>query len=220
MIDITRTLGEATPVWPGDAPVKLVRDAWSTAGPNVSSVHMSLHAGTHADAPLHYDTDGMDIARLDLERFIGPCFVLELPQGQACIRPALLDGLPADAGRVLIKTPASALDKQAYMMSRYGLTQGAAQRIIDEGIQLVGVDGPSVGMSGEEGDAVHRMLLNEGIAVVEGLDLSRVQEGRYTLCCLPIKLAGGEGAPLRAVLFSGERRCLGADSCICPGGNR
>jgi arylformamidase len=71
---------------------------------------------------------------------------------------------------------------------------------MDKGIRLVGVDGPTVGVSGEEGDAVHRMLLSRGIAVVEGLDLSRVQEAVYAL--LPAgQTAGGEAAPLRAVLF-------------------
>ncbi|MFZ5974432.1 MAG: cyclase family protein [Bacillota bacterium] len=201
MIDITRTLGEDTPVWPGDAPVKLVRDQWFETGPNVSSVCMSLHAGTHADLPLHYDSYGADAAGIDLSSFVGPCHVLELPEGQACVEEALFDGLPADTKRVLIKTPASALNGQAYIMSGYGLTPGAAQRIIDEGCLLVGVDGPSVGVHGEEGDAVHRMLLSHGVAVVEGLDLLNVGAGRYMLCCLPLKFSGAEGAPLRAVLF-------------------
>ena len=201
MIDITRTLGASTPVWPGDEPVRLVKDDWPENGPNVSSVHMSLHAGTHADAPLHYDAEGKDAAGLGLLPFIGPCYVLELPKGETNVDAALLDRLPADTERVLIKTPASGLDGRAYIASGYGLTVEAARRVVEACCALVGVDGPSVGARGPDGDAVHRILLMGGVAVVEGLDLSRAREGEYMLFCPPLKLAGGEGAPLRAVLI-------------------
>lgn len=204
MIDITRTLSADTPVWPGDRPVRLVRDRWSESGPNVSFACMTLHAGTHADAPLHYDAGAADCAGLDMTRFIGPCHVLELDTGQPCVQAGFFDGLPEDAERVLIKTPASFLNGQAYIMSRYGLTHGAAKRLMEKGIRLVGVDGPTVGVEGEEGDAVHRTLLASGVAVVEGLDLSEAAEGRYLLCSLPLKIGGGEASPLRALLFPPE----------------
>lgn len=201
MIDITRTLSEATPVWPGDAPVRILRDDWPKNGPYVSSVHLTLHAGTHADAPLHYDAGASDIAGLGLTPFIGLCFVLELPEGHESIDAPLLERLPAHTRRVLFKTPASGFNGQAYIESGYGLTARAARRVAGAGFLLVGVDGPSVGAKGPEGDAVHRILLSSGVAVVEGLDLSRAREGEYMLFCPPLKIAGGEGAPLRAVLI-------------------
>lgn len=201
MTDITRTLGEDTPVWPGDAPVRLTRDSWQKGGPYVSSVRMTLHAGTHADAPLHYDANGADIAEAGLEPFVGPCAVLELPGGATRVEAVFLDRLPPGTERLLIKTPASALNGQAYIQSAFGLTSEAAERAVRAGLRLVGVDGPSVGVRGEEGDRVHLILLKSGVAVVEGLDLSGTAEGVYTLFCLPLKLAGGEAAPVRAVLL-------------------
>jgi arylformamidase len=201
MTDITRALGEDTPVWPGDAPVQLSRDSWPKGGPYVSSVRMTLHAGTHADAPLHYDANGVDIAEAGLDSFVGPCAVLELPGGETRVEAAFFDRVAPGTERLLIKTPASALTGQAYIESAFGLTADAAERAVRAGLRLVGVDGPSVGVRDEEGDRVHRILLESGVAVVEGLDLSGAAEGVYTLCCLPLKLAGGEAAPVRAVLL-------------------
>ena len=201
MIDITRTLSASTPVWPGDEPVRIVKDDWPENGPNVSSLHMSLHAGTHLDAPLHYDAEGMDAAGMSLEPFIGPCCVLELPKGETRVDAALLDSLPAGTKRLLVKTPASGLHGRAFIASGYGLTVAAARRILEAGCVLVGVDGPSVGAREPDCEPVHRLLLSGGVAVLEGLDLSGALEGQYMLFCPPLKIKGGEGAPLRAVLI-------------------
>ncbi len=109
--------------------MRILRDDWPKNGPYVSSVHLTLHAGTHADAPLHYDAGASDIAGLGLTPFIGLCFVLELPEGHESIDAPLLERLPAHTRRVLFKTPASGLNGQAYIESGYGLTARAARRI-------------------------------------------------------------------------------------------
>ena len=201
MIDITRMLSEHTAVWPGDKPVRILRDEAPDGGPLVSAVCMTLHAGTHADAPLHYFPEGEDIASLGIAPFIGPCTVLELPEGEMCVGEALMRRLKPGTRRLLIKTPASFLTESDYMQSGFGLDLRAAEQAVQDGLTLVGVDGPSVGVPGSEGDQVHRLLLRAGIAVVEGLDLSGVRERAYELCCLPLRFKGTEASPVRAVLF-------------------
>ncbi len=199
MIDITRTLSEMTCVWPGDLPVSISRDSWSKTGPNVSSIAFSVHAGTHVDAPLHYDDNGRDVTMLDLNHLIGDCRVIERHE---------IDSVRDNDSRVLIKTPASMLDGQAYIDSNFGLSVNEAKVLVNKGVSLLGIDTPSIGKFGNIGDEVHKILLNESIVIVEGLNLSTVEQGNYKLVCLPMKIMGCEAAPVRAMLLDVEEEIL------------
>lgn len=199
MIDITRALSEMTCVWPGDLPISISKDSWSKTGPNVSSIALSVHAGTHVDAPLHYDDNGNDVTMLDLNCLIGDCRVVE--------RHAI-DSVTESDRRVLIKTAASLLDGQAYIESDFGLSVNETKMLINKGVSLIGTDTPSIGRIDETGDEAHRLLLSKSIVIVEGLNLSTVEQGYYKLVCLPMKIMGCEAAPVRAVLLNVEEEIL------------
>ena len=135
--------------------------------PAISRLDFGVHTGTHVDAPLHFIVDGAATEELALGVLVGRCEVVEQ------------DGV---AERVLIKR-APTFDRVA------------AQRFVDQGVRLVGVDGMSIG-----DEEAHRVLLGAGVVVVEGLDLSDVEPGPYEFYCLPLKLVGSDGAPARAIL--------------------
>lgn len=183
-MDITRELTGA-PVYPGDpAPVltPLCRIAYGDAC-NTTQMSACLHNGTHMDAPLHFVEGGADIASVSLSACIGPCSVVELSgelTGQQLERL-----LPRLERRVLIKGTVE-------------LTPSAAFVLTDSGTVLLGVEPQSVSMG--QTAAVHRQLLGSGMVLLEGLDLSQVDEGRYFLVAAPLKIAGADGAPVRALL--------------------
>ena len=136
--------------------------------PAISRLDFGVHSGTHVDAPLHFLEGGAATEELRLEVLVGPCEVVE---GTGV------------AERVLVKGAS-------------GFDGAAAQKLVEEGVRLVGVDRMSVGDEG-----AHRVLLGAGVVVVEGLDLSGVEPGPYELYCLPLRLVGSDGAPARAILI-------------------
>jgi arylformamidase len=218
--DITLLLSPELPVWPGDPPVELVRVSDLAAGDPFSLTRLSTsaHAGTHVDAPAHFLADGATVEALDLDALIGPALVLALPD-LAAIDAASLDealdaaltalGQPRSTGaeRLLLRTAnsqrrAQGVPEAEILADFVALTADGARWLVERGVRLVGIDGPSIAPL-EDIDTPHRVLLGAGVVVVEGLDLARVAPGEYTLVCLPLKLAGADGAPARAVLVEG-----------------
>lgn len=191
MIDITAPLGPATPRYPGDPPVEL--QPLSTAGDGetfaLSRLCLGTHAGTHVDPPSHLLAGGASVDELALETLIGPARLIAAAYGRP-VAAADLTGI-GRARRILIHT------------GGMPLAENAARMLAERGVRLLGVDGLSVDPVDQPGPA-HRILLTAGIVIVEGLALAGVPAGAYTLICLPLKLAGGDGAPARAVLI--ERR--------------
>jgi arylformamidase len=202
VIDITRSLEGAVP-WPGERGLERTltkthaRDGWET-----SELSLCGHLGTHVDAPAHLFPDGKRLGGLPLDLFIGPALVVDC--GEARVIGAEI--FPIDeikpGDRVLLKTLNSARKSEAFRED-YAYPDGAAARLfVERGISLLGVDGPSVdGFEGEP--VVHRLLFERNIPALEGLDLSGVAPGRYTLVCLPLRIEGADGAPCRAVLLDG-----------------
>ncbi|MBQ2774820.1 MAG: cyclase family protein [Clostridia bacterium] len=190
IIDISRDLLN-TEVYPGDPEPesKFVKVIGDDSDCNLSTLFTCVHTGTHADAPLHFIEGGKTVDELDLERFIGPCKVIEVPHG-AITGEYVNDCFPQDCERLLIKG-----DGEAYFMG------SAAEEVAALGIRLLGTDSMSVGTSGAQVEP-HRAFLSAEIAVLEGLDLSDVVPGDYFLFAPPIKLGGLEGAPSRAILIS------------------
>lgn len=185
LIDITRELTTA-PVYPGDPTPELrplCRIAYGDVC-NTTALSLCLHNGTHMDAPRHFVADGTGIDEIPLAQCMGECSVVELSgtlTGQQLERL-----LPRLHEKVLIKGDVE-------------LTPSAAFVLTDNGVKLLGVEKQSVAMT--ETAAVHRQLLGSGMVLLEGLDLSKAEEGTYFLCAAPLKIAGADGAPVRAILM-------------------
>lgn len=203
--DISRPLGPSTVVWPGDVEVTLERTMSLSAGEqvNTSALRTSLHAATHLDAPRHLSDAGICVDEVDLSRCLGPARVVDVGDASS-IGPALL---PAWSGaqRVLFRTACSAGDPVARKASFVALEPATAEAMADGGVVLVGVDTPSVDPADSEELPAHRALLGRGVVVLENLWLGEVAAGDYELIALPLRLVGGDGSPVRAVLRSLER---------------
>jgi arylformamidase len=204
LIDISQLIHEGMPVYPGDAPYEVHRQLAINQGDlcNLSSFNLGMHSGTHVDAPLHFINDGAAIPELELERFCGKAKVLEL-NVRAPVDAGDLAGLTIGGGdRILIKVPANEAltDPAVFNPDFIGLTVAAAAYLVDRGVALVGINCCSIENESGELFPVHRQLLAAGIPIVENLRLAEVPAGEYYLACFPLKLAGGNGAPARAVL--------------------
>ncbi len=184
--DITQELFSSR-VYPGDrAPAfHRVADMDKGDGYNLTELEMNVHNGTHVDAPKHFLRDGMAIADMPLEPFVGPAAVRSF---SGSITGADL-GNCAGVRRLLLKGDGV-------------LTEDGAKTLADMGLSLIGVESQSVGPANAPA-VVHRILLEKGIVILEGIDLSQVSEGEYTLFAAPLKLGGSDGAPCRAVLVEG-----------------
>jgi len=192
-------------VWPGDPPVIMERTSSIDSGgsSNVSHISMSCHTGTHVDAPDHFLNNGKTVESLSLDLLVGRAYVLHLPDVNMITASVLMEAdIPPRTRRLLFKTRNSDLwanGKKEFQQDFVGLSVDAAELLVDRNVKLVGIDYLSVAPF-KMGKQVHTILLNAGVVVIEGLDLSKVTQGRYTLHCLPIKLGGAEGAPARAIL--------------------
>jgi len=206
-IDATATLDPATtPVYEGDAPMKFdfLKDMRKRDGFTLSVYSMGAHSGTHIDAPMHFIRDGAAIDRVPLEPLIGPARVIDIPDGVQAIDAAELGRHDwKGAPRVLFRTRSSLrgwMSSSTFHRDFAYIAPDAAQLLADAGVRLVGVDYISAEQFGAPAPMTHRILLGKGIPIVEGLSLERVSAGDYDLIVLPIKVAGHEGAPARAVL--------------------
>ncbi len=200
--DISLKLSGETVRWVTAAPFELEeRRRMSKGDPNNSSaLNMSVHSGTHIDAPFHFVADGNTIDQLPVERFIGPALVYAV-EAERYITKEHVAGIRLDgATRVLFKTRNSALlHKQEYDPDFVAFSVEAAQSLVELGVELVGLDYLSVAHADEQ-VPVHRAFLDHGVVLLEGIDLSEMAPGRYELMCLPIPLGDSDGAPCRAVL--------------------
>ena len=205
--DITQTLREGIAVWPGDEVYSLrwnmrLHDGDSC---NVSSLRMSTHTGTHLDAPFHFDDSGADIATVDLSSCLGPARVVEMGVA-TCIRAEDLSALDwSGVERVLFRTSAGDLPEGTWHGGFVHLTEEAAELLGSKGLRLVGIDTPSVDRADSRELPVHKALLRCGITILEGARLAGVAPGDYELICLPLKIAGGDGSPVRAILRRQQR---------------
>jgi arylformamidase len=207
ILDISVPISSNLPVWPGDPRIVLERYRSICKGDmsNDSKLACSVHAGTHVDAPAHFIENGSTVEQLPLGILIGPALVAELPETEAITADDLgkLD-LQPEVTRLLLKTKNSALwtDLEHRFNPNFtALTSGAAEWLVHNGIRLVGIDYLSVQLFGEAEALTHRILLEAGVVILEGLDLHEIRPGSYRLICLPISLVGSDGAPTRAVLI-------------------
>jgi len=188
-------------VYPGDPPVQVERLAEMDSGSafRLRRYTVTGHVGTHVDAPAHVIEDGLTVDRLPLELFVGEAWVAVVPTGGPVAAGALDTGALRGTSRLLIRTWTG---EGATLPTRAHLAPEAAERIVEAGVRLVGIDSFSVDpLEGETLEA-HRILLGAGIPILEGLDLRRVAEGLYLLVAAPVRVEDGDGAPVRAFLGS------------------
>ena len=200
-IDISRMIDESTTVYPGDPHPRLV--ALSVIGENspfslTAIENMTTHLGTHIDAPAHFHRDGMTLDSIALRRFQGPALVIAVDGFEVTVRdvPEDIEGM-----NVLFRTRNSAYSTNADFRSDYvHLTEDAADILARRKVNLVGIDYLSVDSADTSTFAVHNRLLMSDILILEGLDLSRAEPGRYYLFAFPLKISRADGSPVRAVL--------------------
>jgi arylformamidase len=201
LIDISVPLAPRLPGFPGDPPIVLERAGVPGAPFRISHLQLGSHAGTHIDAPAHLLPQGATVDAIPLTTLVGPCRVLDL-RGHSGPIPA--EQLPetqlTGVERLLLHTDNSALWDQPDLNPDYrGLTAAAAARLVVAGIKLIGIDYLSIEPFAGQGET-HRILLEAGVVILEGLDLRQAVAGDYELLCLPLRLPGLDGAPCRAVL--------------------
>jgi arylformamidase len=190
--------------WPDNPPFEIERAMDQKRGDvaTVSKISLGVHTGTHMDAPLHFFENGISIDQMPLTATMGQARVIEIHDPES-IKPAELEphNIQQDE-RILFKTRNSTQNWQTdeFVKDFVYISHEAADYLAKLRIQTVGVDYLSVGGFYKDGPQTHHALLGAGIWIIEGLNLSTIQPGKYDLICLPLKLAGSEGAPARAVL--------------------
>ena len=192
----------------GRKPEKTMVESIADGDPgNVSRWLIGSHTGTHVDAPAHFVEGATTIEDVPLETLVGPAVVLDLTSvtsSEIAPEDLIAAGLD-DSMRVLLKTPNStgAL-REAEKSPWVGLSEAAAELLVERGVRLVGIDYLTIDAPAGEVDwPVHHVLCGAGVAILEVIDLSDIAPGRYTLAALPIKLVGSEAAPARTVLLEG-----------------
>jgi arylformamidase len=201
--DVTLPLEESTPPYPGDPglSVQTLMNYERGDGLRLSAISLSAHLGTHVDAPLHFVRTGKSIEQIPLEVLIGPAQVIEVLTSGGINGEQLARRLPPSCERLLIKT---SQNKQLAPRPTAWLEPEAARFLVEKGVRLLGIDSPSVDSLDAEPARAHQILLEKEIVIVENLALQAVSAGACDMICLPLKLAGLEGAPARVVLRKKE----------------
>ncbi len=203
LIDVSVPLDANLPTYPGNAPFSLETIKWIARGEssNVSTIHMSAHAGTHVDAPRHFFEGAPGADALPLEMLIGRARVIEVTSRKGIGPHDLSDVDLSEDVRVLIKTHNSRFWGSPEFHKEYlGVTEAGAKHLIEHGIKVIGVDYLSIEEFKKAGAPAHHVLLGGGTIVIEGLNLRDVEPGVYEMFCLPLRIVGADGAPARVVL--------------------
>jgi arylformamidase len=208
-IDVSVTLRTGMVNWPGDPParISLALDMERGDPCTVSLLEMGAHTGTHMDAPAHFVRGGIGIDDMPVDAAIGSARVIPILDRTSIKTDELVRHHIRRGERVLFKTHNSAhcWDTDHFIEDFVYLSASAAQYLADRQVRLVGVDYFSVGGFRAEGVETHQALLKAGIWIIEGLNLKQVGPGRVQLVCLPLKIAGGDGAPARALVRPVDR---------------
>lgn len=205
LYDVSLPLSDSLPTWPGDAPVRLtaIKSIANGDKANLTKIEMGAHSGTHIDAPSHFLRDGATTDSISVDTLIGPCLVIDPDSGMVIGKKDLEKFNIGGHSRILIKTRNSKMwadNITSFVTDYVSLGIEAAQYLVENNVALVGIDYLSVEVYKSEGAPVHKLLLNNNVVILEGLNLSGVKAGVYELICLPLSLQGREGSPARVVL--------------------
>lgn len=203
--DVSVPITAAIPVWPSDPPVSLTPISHLSSDKShtiqVTRIEMGSHTGTHIDAPWHMVEGGRRLNQIPIETLVGPAVVLEISKVQSIARSDL-EKLNLNGGqRILFKTENSRHwnDGKFYEQFVY-LEPEAAEFLVQQGVQLVGIDYLSIDKFKSEQHPSHFVLLTRNIVILEGLNLSGVKPGIYHMTALPLNLQDVDGAPTRVIL--------------------
>ena len=202
LLDISPSIGPATPVWPGDTPVGIERVWRMEAGSpvNVARLTLSPHTGSHADAPLHYDEHGAPIGAVPLDTYIGACRVVHCIGAAPLVMPEHVAAHLADCPpRVLLRTYTNApLD--AWDSAFAAVAPETIDLLAEKGVKLIGIDTPSLDPQDSKTMDAHKRIRAHGMAILEGLVLDAAAPGDFELIALPLKFSTLDASPVRAVL--------------------
>ena len=204
--DISPPVHAGAPVFPGDTPYQ---QSWAaTLGPdcpvNVATVTLSPHAGAHADAPLHYDAEGLPVGLLDLAPYIGPCRVIHaIDVGPLLHWRHLAHALGEADGpcppRVLVRS-CLCMPQDRFDTELTAFAPETVERLADLGVLLIGIDSASIDPADSKALPSHQVIRRRGLRVLENLLLDAVPAGDYELIALPLKWVTADASPVRAVL--------------------
>jgi arylformamidase len=204
IFDISVPIRTGGLVYPGNPEIEITlqQAVAKGASANVSTIHFGSHTGTHADSGRHFFDDGQPVDQIPLQKLIGPALLVSFDDSVMSIGVNELTPRPIKGHkRVLFRTRNSALLSQREFVKNYTfVAPEGAQYLVDNGVELVGVDYLSVEQFHSGHHRTHRTLLENGVVIIEGLDLSVPLAGEYELICLPLRLEGCDGAPARAIL--------------------
>ena len=201
LLDISQPVDGSIACWPGDTPF---HSEWAChigkgAAVTVSKVTTSPHNGTHADAPCHFLLGAPGIGEVDVEKYVGPCRVVERIGTGPLLPEEVRRWRVRKGDRILVRTRRR-LDPRVFPAKFAHLTGESAALLADAGAGLFGIDTPSVDHRDSKTMDAHKALLRGGVAILENLDLTRVKPGRFRLIAPPAKFMGLDAAPVRAIL--------------------
>ena len=209
ILDISILLSKDMHIYPGDTPFSLKEEGKISEGKtaNVSSIKLGTHTGTHIDPPLHFLNGSSSVDKISLDKLVGPAKVIDLSSVKKEITEKDLKRFEEKISKdniVLLKTRNSILwEKEGFQQDYVYLGEDAAQFLVDNGVKTVGIDYLSIENFNDKTAPSHRLLLENNIPIVEGINLKGILPGEYFFACLPLKIKGGDGAPARAFLIEG-----------------
>lgn len=202
LYDISQVLRPGIPVWPGEPAFVLSQGATISAQcpVNVGAIHTPLHAGTHADSPYHYDPDGLSSADTPLDPYIGPCVVIDVSHAVGRVDTTDLDwSVVEGARRVLLRTY-KRFPFDTWDSAFTAVAPAVVARLRSMGVLLIGTDAASLDPETSKTLDAHHEVRIGGMAILEGLVLDDIAPGSYELIALPLKIAGADASPVRAIL--------------------
>lgn len=203
ILDISLPLGPQTVIFPKDPPFERTVVSSPNSPWEVSRLCMGSHTGTHLDVPAHFFPEKARLDDFAAGRFILPAHVVHVPGVNSVQAHHLKDIETAPGEALLFRTRNSddgLLTGDGFTTDYAFISQEAAEACVARELALVGLDWFTVDQWGNAAAPAHTLLLGAGIMLLEAAKLSAVPAGRYTLICLPLRIVGGEGSPVRAVL--------------------
>ncbi|MDZ5472806.1 arylformamidase [Bacillus sp. 31A1R] len=200
-IDVTRTLTNSTPTWPGDTPFRY-EVSWSkeqSGSVNVGKLTMSIHTGTHVDAPFHFNSEGERIADLDVNLYVGNARIIDVSEKESVGASDLAGFNLKGVERLILKTN-SWVNPDVFPDKITFLREDIGPFLHELGVKLIGLDVPSVDPLDSKELPAHHSLHQNGIHILESLQLDNMEPGDYELIALPLKIKDADGSPVRALL--------------------
>lgn len=200
-IDISQPLNNDIATWPGDTPFSY-EVSWSkenSGSVNVGKLTMSIHTGTHIDAPFHFDNKGKKVIDLDVQIYVGPARIIDVSNLESIGKKELENFHLEGVERLLLRTSSHGKANEFPDVIPH-LRADIAAFLSEKGIRLIGVDVPSVDPLDDKELAAHHQLFKHGIHILENVVLDHVVDGDYELIALPLALTDADGSPVRAVI--------------------